>query len=119
MEPHQGLLERLKRSTEVDITVTGRKTGNRVTAPVWFVLEGGTRVILVPMKGSQSNWFRNLEKNPRVELSAGGVGISSRAVIVRDASRVSRVLAGLRAKYRSIWSESYYTKRDVCVEVPV
>ena len=112
------LLNRLKESKEVNITVTGRKTKRRFSTPVWFVLDG-ERVAIVPTKGSDNNWFKNLEQIPRVELSAGGISAPFNASIVRDPKQVEKVIDKLRVKYRSMWSEAYYTKRDVYVEVPI
>lgn len=110
------LLNRLKRANEVEITVMGRKTKKRISTPVWFVLDG-RKVIIVPTNGSNNNWFKNVTKDPKIELGVGGVTISLRATIVRDAGQVGKVINELRAKYKSMWSDSYYTKRDVCIEV--
>lgn len=111
-------LNRLKRANEVEITVTGRKSKKRFSTPVWFVLDG-RKVIIVPTKGSDNNWFKNVTKDPRIELSVGGVSVPFRATIARDASKVEKAVNELEAKYKSMWSDSYYTKRDVCVEVPL
>jgi len=112
------LLERLKESREVNVTVTGRKTKRRFSTPVWFVLDGG-RVAIVPTKGSDNDWFRNLVQNPTIELSVGGISAPFNATIVRDPKQVEMIIDKLRVKYRSMWSEAYYTKRDVYVQVPV
>jgi len=114
----EDLLKKLERANEVNIAVIGRKSKRKVSAPVWFVVDGA-RVTLVPMKGTDSPWFRNLVKDPRIELSVGGTAASSKAAIVRDPERVEGVLDRFRAKYKSMWSESYYTNRDVYVEVPL
>ena len=115
----ENFLKTLRQSNEVKITVTGRKTGRKFSTPVWFVLEGEEKVILVPTKGSDNNWFKNLVKNPLIELSVGGIAFPSRATLVRDSNRVKKVIDQLRAKYESMWSESYYTKREVYVEIPL
>ena len=112
------LLDRLKESREVNITVTGRKTKRRFSAPVWFVLDGD-RVAIVPTKGSDNNWFKNLVQTPKIELSAGGISVPFNASIIRDHKLVEKVIDKLRVKYRSMWSEAYYTKRDVYVEVAI
>jgi len=113
------LLDRLKQSSEVNITVTGLRTKKRISTPVWFTLDEGRKVILVPMKGSDTNWFKNLVTDPQIELGAGGKTAPFKATIVRDSNMVEKVLDKFREKYRSMWSESYYTNRDVYVEVPV
>ena len=111
-------LDRLKESSEVKITVRGRKTKKRFSTPVWFALDG-RKVILVPMKGSDSNWYKDLEKDPQIELSVDNIVIPFRATLVRDPNQTNKAIEKLREKYKSMWSESYYTKRDVSVEVPV
>ncbi len=112
-------LNKLKQSNEVSITVKGRKTKKRFSTPVWFVLEREEKVMLVPMKGSDNNWFKDLVKDPQIELSVNEIGIPSKATLVRDSNQVKKVLDKFRAKYKSVWSESYYSKRDVYVEVPL
>ena len=112
----EAFLDKLKQSSEVRITVTGRKTMKKFSTPVWFVLEG-RKVILVPTMGSENNWFKDLLKDPRIELGVGNSTVASEATIVRDHYQVEKAIGKLRAKYSSMWSDSYYAKRDVCVEV--
>jgi hypothetical protein len=50
--------ERLEQESEIQINVTGRKTGRSITNIVWFVLEGD-KLYLLPVKGSDSQWFKN------------------------------------------------------------
>jgi hypothetical protein len=118
LESRRALLDRLRHSNEVNITVTGRRTKKRFSTPVWFVLDG-EKIILVPMKGSDNEWFKDLVKEPQIELGVDETTIPFKATLVRDSSRVEKVLDGFRAKYKSMWSESYYVKRDVYVEVPM
>ena len=105
MESRRSLLDRLKISNEVSITVTGRKTGKRFSAPVWFVLDR-EKVILVPMKGSDNEWYKDLVKDPQIELGVGDTTIPFKATLVRDPNSVERVLDRFREKYKSMWSES-------------
>ena len=113
-------LNKLKRTGELQITVTGRKTKKKFSTPVWFVLDGDNkRVTIVPVKGADSNWFKNLAKDPSIELALGDSTISSKASLVRDSNQTKQVIEKLKAKYKLEWSESYYTKRDAFIEVPV
>jgi hypothetical protein len=112
------LLRRLEESSEVRITVLGRKTKREFSTPGWFVLSK-EKVMLVPMKGSDTDWFKNLEKDPHIKLGVDGIVIESRATILRESNQVEKVLDKFRIKYKSMWSESYYTKRDAYVEVTV
>jgi len=118
LESRRILLDRLKHSNEVNITVTGRKTKKRFSTPVWFVLDG-EKVILVPTKGSDNEWFKDLAREPQIELGVDDITIPFKATLVRDSALVEKVLDGFRAKYKSMWSESYYSKRDVYVVVPL
>jgi hypothetical protein len=111
------LLGKLRRSNEMSITVIGRNTRRKLSTLVWFVLDNQKRVILVPMHGSNTEWFKNLAKDPQIELSLDAISMPFRATIVRDPKKVEKVLDMFRAKYRSMWSESYYTTRDIYVEV--
>jgi len=114
----EGFIGRLRRANEVNITVTGRRTKKRISTPVWFVLEGKT-VLLVPTKGSDNDWFRNLAKEPIIGLTVNEVTFQSVATPVRDSRKVEEILDKFRAKYKTMWSESYYAKRDAYVEVPL
>lgn len=114
----EDFLNKLNKSGEVQITVAGRKSGEKHSTPVWFVSEGNN-VEIVPIKGSQSDWFKNLEKDPQIELSVGRERISSKAKLVKDAEKTKKVIEKLKAKYKSEWSESYYSNRNAYVQVPV
>jgi deazaflavin-dependent oxidoreductase (nitroreductase family) len=113
-------LRKLKGSGEVTISVNGRKTGKKLSTPVWFLLdEEKNRVIIVPVSGSKTNWFKNLERNPQIELASDVASTRATATIVRDADQAKRIVEKLKQKYRPEWSESYYKPRDVHIEVPV
>ena len=101
----QDFLNKLKESSEIRITVTGRKTKKRFLTPVWFVLDGERKVLFVPNTGSDNNWFKDLVKDPQIELSIGDISVTSKANLVRDSGKVKKALDKFRAKYRSMWSE--------------
>src|SRR5438128_9190266 len=44
------LKDRLSRYREINISVTGRKSGRAISRPVWFVLEGD-KLYLLPVQG--------------------------------------------------------------------
>ncbi len=81
----EDFLNELKRSSEVKITVNRAKDDEEIFDPVWFVLEG-RKMILVPSKGFGHNWFKDLVKDPRIELNVGNSTIASEATVVRDPS---------------------------------
>jgi hypothetical protein len=63
------LKDRLARYREITISVTGRKSGRTISRPVWFVLAGDT-VFLLPVKGSETEWYKNVLHNPEIRISA-------------------------------------------------
>ena len=68
----EALKERLSRYRQIKISVIGRKSGQKISIPVWFVLEGG-KLYLLPVHGSETQWFRNVLKNPTIRIDARGV----------------------------------------------
>ena len=106
----------LQSTQEPELTVTGRKSGREITIPVWFVQEGD-RFYLLPVHGSDSDWYKNALKEPGIRLAAGGTQVIARAEPVTDPAAVARVVDMFRAKYGAQNVENYYPKRNVAVEV--
>lgn len=113
---NEDFLKKLKKSDELRITVKGRKTKKKLSTPVWFVLSG-RKVRIVPVSGVETEWFKNLADDPQIGLSVGGVSVSSKAKLVSDPAETGRILGELKAKYVAMWSDSYYPRHDVYVEV--
>jgi deazaflavin-dependent oxidoreductase (nitroreductase family) len=99
---------------EIELTVTGRKTGNESTRPVWFA-EEGERIYLLPVGGSGSNWYRNVEQTPRVGLAVGGAHLETEATALTDAAEVNHVVEIFRDKYGDS-VDRYYPDQDAAVE---
>jgi deazaflavin-dependent oxidoreductase (nitroreductase family) len=108
------LKDRLSRSREINITVTGRKSGRAISIPVWFVLEDDT-LYLLPVQGSNTQWYKNVLKNPSIRIKAGGAEAEVRAVPVKDATQVKSVVEKFRGKYGASDVKKYYSKLDVAV----
>jgi deazaflavin-dependent oxidoreductase (nitroreductase family) len=108
----------LKSADEVEITVTGRKSGRKISHPVWFA-EEGEKLELLPVKGSDSDWYKNVLKTPDIHLSVKGREWTAKATPITDPARVQRIVEKFRAKYGADQVKQYYTKFDVAVEVPL
>lgn len=108
------LKDRLSRSREVNITVTGRNSGRAISIPVWFVLEDD-KLNLLPVQGSGTQWYMNLLKNPSIRIEAGGVEAIVQAVPVKDATQVKSVVEKFRDKYGANDVKKYYSGFDVAV----
>jgi deazaflavin-dependent oxidoreductase (nitroreductase family) len=112
------LKEALDDAREVELTVTGRKSGQPSTRPVWFVEEAGT-VYLLPVGGSGANWYKNLLETPTIRLAAGGANAETEGKPVTDAAEVKDLLARFSDKYGASQVEQYYPDQDVAVEASV
>ena len=111
---NDALKDRLSRSREIKITVTGRKSGRAISIPVWFVLEDDT-LYLLPVQGSDTQWYKNVLKNPSIRIEAGGTEAQARAVPVKEATPVKSVVEKFREKYGAKDVKKYYSKFDVAV----
>ena len=108
----------LESTREIQLTVTGRKSGREITLPVWFVQQGGT-LYLLPVRGSGSDWYKNVLREPTIRLTAGDAQLTPRATPITDPAKVAQVVDMFRAKYGADDVEAYYPKRDAAVEVPL
>ena len=105
----------LQGANEIEITVTGRTSGRSLTYPVWFALEGD-KLYLIPVKGSDTDWYKNVRKTPTIRLEARGKTFTTSARLLTDQAQLDKVLEKFRDKYgRNV--KSYYPKLDVAVEV--
>src|ERR1700676_4514374 len=102
----------LSRSSEITITVTGRKSGRAISIPVWFVLESD-KLYLLPVQGSDTQWYKNVLKNPSIRIEARGTEAELRAVPIADAAQVASVVEKFREKYGANDVKKYYSKFDV------
>ncbi len=113
---NDALKDRLSRYREINVTVTGRKSGRVISIPVWFVLEDDT-LYLLPVQGSDTQWYQNVLKNPSIRIDARGAEAEFQAVPITDAARVSSVVEKFRHKYGTHDVKQYYSKPDVAVLV--
>ena len=110
---NDALTDRLSRDREITITVTGRKSGRTISLPIWFVWDDG-KLYLLPVKGSDTQWYKNVLKNPSIRIDAGGAQIQLKVSAVTDAMQVKSVVEKFRDKYGSS-GVNLYSKLDVAV----
>ena len=113
-----GLKDRLARYRQIKISMIGRKSGKTISIPVWFVLEG-KKVYLLPVQGSETQWYKNVLKNPSIRIDARDAEAEFRAKPVTDAKAVNSVIEKFREKYGAADVKKYYSKFDVAVVVDV
>jgi deazaflavin-dependent oxidoreductase (nitroreductase family) len=109
------LINRLSKTREIKISVTGRKSGRVISIPVWFVLDG-LKLCLLPVSGSDTQWYKNVLKNPAIGINAGSAEAEFKAVPVTDAKQVSPVVEKFRSKYGDS-GVKLYSKLNVAVVI--
>ncbi len=112
----QNLTKALESTKEIEITVTGRRSGRKITLPVWFVKED-KRLLLLPVRGSGTNWYINLQREPSVKVSAQGTSVTTRASLSENSAKVREVVEKFRAKHGAGDVSRYYSRTDACVEI--
>ena len=110
------LKARLSRYRQIKIGVIGRKSGRSISIPVWFVLEGD-KLYLLPVQGSDTQWYKNVLQNPSIRVDARGAEAEFRTTPVTDAEAVSLVVEKFREKYGAKDVKKYYSKFDVATLV--
>jgi deazaflavin-dependent oxidoreductase (nitroreductase family) len=104
----------LSQTREIELTVTGRKSGRAISNPVWFVLEGD-RLYLLPVSGSQTQWYKNVLAKPSIRIRNNSSQADLAVTTITDAARVSSIVDQFRSKYGADNVRKYYSGLDVAV----
>ena len=67
------------------------------------------------MRGSDTQWYKNVLKNSMIPIKAGGAEAEVKAIPVTDHKQVSSVVEKFRGKYGVNDVKKYYSKFDVAV----
>lgn len=110
---NRAINETLLKSSEIHISVTGRKSGRTISVPIWFVFDKD--LYLLPVHGSDTQWYKNVLKNPSIRVKVGGTEADFKAVPITDAKQVSAVVETFHGKYGAGDVKKYYSKFDVAV----
>lgn len=118
-EMKDSLVDRLSRYRQITITVTGRKSGHAISVPVWFVSEDH-KLYLLPVQGSETQWYKNILKNPEIKIEARGAEAEIKVRPITDPKQVAPVVERFREKYGAGDVKKYYSNLDVAVvaEIP-
>jgi deazaflavin-dependent oxidoreductase (nitroreductase family) len=111
---NDSIKDRLSRFREINISVTGRKSGRSISIPVWFVMDD-QKLYLLPVYGSDTQWYKNVLKNPSIQIDVRGAEAKVNVVFITDATQVSTVVERFRHKYGASDVRKYYSKFDVAV----
>lgn len=81
------------------LTTTGRVTGRPHTIEIWFVVEDGSAWLFTEPDGD-TDWVRNLRREPRVTLRVGANEVNARAEVV-EVSRNAAVRRAVAERYQN------------------
>ena len=105
-------------STVLLLTTTGRNTGEQHTTPLIYGLDGANPVIVGSKGGAPQHpgWFRNLAKNPDVEVQIEGERFPARARVAEgeERARLWRTMNGIWRYY-----DEYQTRTERQIPVVV
>ena len=94
----QNVLAQVADESTLEITTIGRKSGKPRTKPIWFVYDQGALYIQSGQDG-KTHWYRNLQKDPQMQLKIGQLVLTGKAQFVTDTAESERVHDLFRSKY--------------------
>ncbi len=118
MSKSDSVLAALRKNKEIGLTVTGRKTGKLLPRPVWFVVRGN-ELLLLPVTGTDSQWYKNILQNPQVKISASKQTFNGTLRAITEKKRVEEVIELFKGKYGASDIKKYYPKPNVAATLPI
>ncbi len=112
MKTDNKLAAALKKDKEIELTVTGRKSGKPLPRPVWFALRSN-ELLLLPVTGTDSQWYKNILRDPQVKISVSQQTFRGKLRPITEKKRVEEVIELFRGKYGASDIKRYYPKPNV------
>ncbi|MFQ5711097.1 MAG: nitroreductase/quinone reductase family protein [Candidatus Geothermarchaeales archaeon] len=110
-------IDALKGKSELEISVRGRRTKKTHSTTVWFIHEED-KIRLLPVRGSDTNWYKNVLKDPNITLRVDGRALKAKAEPITEHDQVQRVIGLFAEKYGGMSEiKRWYSKLDVAVEI--
>ena len=108
----------LKKDKEIELTVTGRKTGKPIPRPVWFVLRE-KELLLLPVTGTESQWYKNILKDPQVRIRSSQQTLKGKLRAITQKKQVDEVIELFKGKYGASEIKKYYPNPNVAATMPL
>ena len=106
----------LTKEKKIELTVTGRKSRKAIPRVVWFVLKGSD-LLLLPVTGTNSQWYKNILKNPQVKITASAETISGTLRPLTGKKEVAEVIQLFEKKYGPGEIKRYYPNPNVAASL--
>lgn len=99
----------LGNADEIVLITRGRKTGRPHETTVWCAHENG---VIWLRTDHDSDWYRNLERDPRCRIRVGKTEVVAESEpILDEAAALRHVVELFRAKYGAEWVSDWYVER--------
>jgi len=108
----------LRKHKEIELTVTGRKTGKPIPRPVWFVLRD-KELLLLPVTGTNSQWYQNILRNPQVQIRSSQQTLNGQLRAITQKKQVDEVIELFNGKYGASEIRKYYPNPNVAATMPL
>lgn len=106
-------LDRLASTLTIDLTTTGRRSGEPARIEIWWFRVDG-RFIITGTPGPR-DWYANVLADPRVTIHAAGFDLAAEAVPVRDEAFRRQVFTDPRTS----WYTSQEELDELVAEAPM
>jgi deazaflavin-dependent oxidoreductase (nitroreductase family) len=100
-------LTRIQDRSTIELTTTGRKSGNEHTKPIWFVVSDG-KIVVQAGKDGKTDWYQNLVKTPTGVARQEGYLFRVRARPVTEPVRAEAIHRLFLQKYTTAWLLSFF-----------
>jgi deazaflavin-dependent oxidoreductase (nitroreductase family) len=87
----------------VKLTTIGRASGKPRAVTIWFVIADSNHVHVQHSSRAPAQWYKNLLKNPEVQLDFGDGPLQGRATAITDSPEIARIQKLFRGKYWMFW----------------
>ena len=94
-----GQLAVYQEKSTLEITTTGRKSGEPRSTTIWFVVDDKGRLYVQAGSGGKADWYLNLLKTPAVTVQIAELTMTGVAKPIDDLTEVERVHELFRRKY--------------------
>ena len=71
----------------------------------------------MPTNGSRNQWYKNLQKSKKMQISSGTVSLDLVATIITESKKVASVVEKFQKKHGISDVRKYYTGFDVAIEL--
>lgn len=103
-------VEAVRNERDAVITVTKTGTDILMTLNVWFIEKDGD-IYLLPSKGAQTKWYRDVVATPTLKLSIGKTSFSGKAKVLNAEKEVNLAIKLFKDKYGDRTYRNFYDDR--------